>query len=155
MAKHFTLLFVSALITLSFLTGCSPSASVTGSTAVNHNRKITVSADKRSIKVGETAVISTVVQNADGSAISGFGVLGETGSDQDITVSYSSNSHGTVATSSDTVTVAGSTTSTSAESFSIISFQTTVTATSAGILTVSVTHIDLVASVNITVLEAF
>lgn len=154
MGRIFNLLFVLALISLVSFTGCSSASSVTGSSAIKNNRKITVSADKKTIKVGETAVISVLIENADGSNISGFGALGTTGTDQTIIVSYSSNSRGTVAASSDSLTLAGSTTTTSAESFSGISFHTTVTATFNGILTVSVSHIDLVASVNITVLLA-
>jgi len=156
MRMFFYLSLVCVFLSLASYTGCTKAGSVTGTAVGDHNRKVTVTSDKGTIVNGASAIISTEITTADGSLLSGGGVLGETGTDLTIEVSYSSNSNGSVVSSSDsdTFTLAASTTTTAPETASSVFFSTTATASAVGILTISVTHLDIVASVNITVIAS-
>ncbi|OGW06544.1 MAG: hypothetical protein A2889_08455 [Nitrospinae bacterium RIFCSPLOWO2_01_FULL_39_10] len=99
--------------------------------------------DKSKIGVGDTAIITTRIFNTNGSALRGYGSLGETGTAATISVTYSINTHGTLSASSSSATLAGSTTTADPATAGSYYFNIILTGATRGTAAITANHFEM------------
>ena len=116
---------------------------VSSGSPINEGNALDIWSDESKIGIDGTATITTRIFNTDGSVLSGYGVAGVTGTDATITVVYSVNTHGTLSSSSESATLAGSTTTASPETAGAYYFYITLTGASRGTAIITATHFSM------------
>lgn len=110
---------------------------------INEGNAMDIWSDKSKIGVGGTAVITTRIFNTNGSALSGYGLAGVTGTSATISVTYSINTHGTLSASSSSATLAGSTTTTGPATAGAYYFYITLTGATRGTAAITSNHFEM------------
>ncbi|MBI3583291.1 MAG: hypothetical protein HY096_04985 [Nitrospinae bacterium] len=116
---------------------------VSSGSPINEGNALDLWSDKSKIGVGDTATISTKIFNTNGSALSGYGVYGVTGTAATINVAYSANTHGTLSASSQSATLAGSTSTAGPATAGAYFFSIILTGATRGTAVITATHFSM------------
>jgi len=142
-----TLTFLITMVIAGIGCDSSKANKITGSVSsgspINEGNALDIWSDKSKIGVGDTATITTKIFNTDGSILSGYGVSGVTGTAATITVVYSINTHGTLSASSQSATLAGSTTTAGPATAGAYYFYITLTGATRGTAAITATHFSM------------
>ena len=142
-----TLIFLITICIAGISCGSSKANKITGSVRAGNPRNegnvLYIKSDKSRISVGDTATITTKISNTDGSVLSGYGTAGVEGTAATISVVYSINTFGTLSSSSESATLAGSTTTDGPKTTGAYYFYITLTGVKTGTAEITATHLDM------------
>lgn len=147
MKTIFALIFLITICIAGIGCDSSKADKITGPTSSgspsNAGNALDLTSSKSKIGVGDTATITTKIYNTDGSVLSGGGVIGVTGTATTITVVYSVNTHGTLSSSSQSATLAGSTTTAGPATAGSYYFYITLTGATRGTAAITANHFSM------------